>query len=120
MDPISKSQATPANRRLLKGGHDPRMGKANQFTPGKSGNPSGRPKNSISGVYRKWLKKPKNRAKIENFIDETIEKRGMAGVLLIREMTERDEGKVADIVDMSVTGSISLEQVLEARKKAGK
>jgi len=44
----------------------------------------------------------------------------MAGVLLIREMTERDEGKVADIVDMNVTGNITLEQVLEARKKAKK
>jgi hypothetical protein len=54
-------------------------------------------------------------------LDATIEGQSkMAGVLLIREMTERDEGKVADVVDMNVSGTLSLEQVLEARKKAKK
>lgn len=96
------------------------MGKATQFAPGASGNPSGRPKHSISGVYRKWLKKPKNRIKLAKFIDETIEKRGMAGVLLIREMTERDEGKVADVVDMNLSGNLVLSEVIaERRKKRG-
>jgi len=118
VDPVSKAQSSQ-NRRLLRGGHDPSIGR--QFPPGKSGNPGGRPKHSISKIYRQWLKKTRNRQKIEKFLDDTIEGTSkMAGVLLIREMTERDEGKVADIVDMNVTGNITLEQVLEARKKAKK
>ena len=41
----------------------------------------------------------------------------MAGVLLIREMSERDEGKVADVVDMNVTGTVVLAQVIEERRR---
>lgn len=97
------------------------MGRATRFPAGQSGNPGGRPKHSISKIYRDWLKKSRNRKKIEQFLDETIEGTSkMAGVLLIREMTERDEGKVMEVVDMNVTGNISLEQVLEAKKKAKK
>jgi hypothetical protein len=121
MDPVSKAQATPQSRRFLKGGHSPDIGRATRFPPGQSANPGGRPKHSISKIYRQWLKKARNRKKIEDFLDATIEGQSkMAGVLLIREMTERDEGKVADVVDMNVSGTLSLEQVLEARKKAKK
>jgi hypothetical protein len=44
----------------------------------------------------------------------------MAKVLMLREMAERTEGKVTQEVDMNVNGTITLEQVLEARKKADK
>jgi hypothetical protein len=118
MDPVSKAQATPQNRRFLKGGHSPDIGKHTRFNPGQSGNPGGRPKHSISAIYRKWLKKARNRQKIEEFLDATIEGQSkMAGVLLIREMTERDEGKVIETVDMNVTGSIQLANIIEQRRK---
>ena len=44
-----KKKRTPANRRRtgvkkLRGGLDPSVGKATQFKPGESGNPSGHPK----------------------------------------------------------------------------
>lgn len=116
MDPVSKAQ-TPQNRRKLRGGHDPSIGATTRFSPGQSGNPGGRPKHSISNVYRKWLKKPKNREKIADFIDEVIQKPGMAGVLLIREMSERDEGKVADVVDMNVTGTVVLAEIICERRR---
>jgi hypothetical protein len=39
---------------------------------------------------------------------------------MLREMAERTEGKVAQLIDMEVSGNITLEQVAEARKRAGK
>jgi hypothetical protein len=44
----------------------------------------------------------------------------MASVLLIREMAERTEGKVSQEVEVHGNVNVTLEQVLEARKKAGK
>ncbi len=89
-----------------------------RFKPGVSGNPGGRPKHSISKIYRDWLKKKRNRAKITDFLDETIQgKSKMAGVLLIREMTERDEGKVIETVDMNITGRVELASIVEQRRK---
>ena len=115
MDPVSKAQSSE-NKRLLRGGHDPMIGV--RFKPGVSGNPGGRPKHSISKIYRDWLKKKRNREKIEQFLDDTIEgKSKMAGVLLIREMTERDEGKVIETVDVNLTGRLELASVIEQRRK---
>jgi hypothetical protein len=118
MDPLSRIQSeTPQNRRTLRGGHDPQMGKATQFPAGISGNPGGRPKHTIGTIYRKWLKKNANRKKVENFINDTIEGDSrMAGVLLIREM---DEEK--NIHRMELSGEITVsiaETITAARKRA--
>jgi hypothetical protein len=44
--------------------------------------------------------------------------RGIAAMLLVREAADRLEGKAAGGVEASVR--VTLEQVLEARKRAGK
>ncbi len=97
------------------------MGHATQFQPGESGNPSGRPKHAVSTIYNKWLKKKRNRDKIEEFLDATIDPAGksrMAGVLLLDKMTDRTEGSVVQSMDMNISGSIELStRVEQGRKK---
>ncbi len=88
------------------------------FLPGKSGNPGGRPKkNHITKMYDKLLAKPLNRKEIEASALKILTGGRMASVLLLREMAERTEGKVADTVDLNVTGTIQLANVIEQRRK---
>lgn len=113
MDPLSRAQNSDptANKRVL----------GRPFKKGQSGNPGGRPKKlEVTKIYEKILRRSKNRKDIEESVLEMIHSKRMMSVLLLREMAERTEGKVADVVDMNVSGSITLEQVLEAKKKAGK
>ena len=82
--------------------------------------PSGRPKHGISTIYNKWLKKKRNRAKIEEFLDATIDadaKSRMAGVLQLERMADRTEGSVTQQLDMNVTGTIQLADTIEQRRK---
>jgi hypothetical protein len=118
VDPVSKAQSGVGNndKSTRYGGV---TGKG--FTPGRSGNPSGRPKkNHVTKMYEQLLANPQNRKAIKESILKTLTGGRMSSVLQLREVAERTEGKVADIVDMNVTGNITLEQVLEARKKAKK
>jgi len=113
MDPISRAQnndnAVP--KRVI----------GRPFKKGQSGNPGGRPKKlEITKIYERVLRKKNNRKEIEEEIVAILRSRRMMSVLLLREMAERTEGKVADVVDMNVSGKLTLEQVLEAKKKAEK
>lgn len=113
MDAVSRAQNAPANRE--------RPGKNTRFKPGQSGNPSGRPKKlHITKIYEKILAKSGNRKEIQESLMRILTGGRMASVLMIREMAERTEGKVAQLVDLEVSGNITLEQVAEARKRAGK
>ena len=115
MDPVSKSLA--GNNE----GRERRLRNLRPFPKGQSGNPAGRPKKlEITKIYEKILRKKANRAEIEEQVMAMLCSKRMMSFLLLREMAERTEGKVADIVDMNVTGKVTLEQVLEAKKKAGK
>lgn len=114
MDPVSKAQSST-------GYSEKQRANLRPFKKGQSGNPSGRPKkNHVTKMYEQLLANPENRKEIKAAILKTLTGGRMSGVLQLREVAERTEGKVADVVDMNVSGSITLEMVLEARKKAGK
>jgi hypothetical protein len=114
MDPVSKAQTGTGNSEKQRANLRP-------WKKGQSGNPSGRPKkNHVTKMYEQLLANPQNRKAIKDAILKTLVSGRMSGVLQLREVAERTEGKVADIVDMNVSGTLTLEQVLEARKKAKK
>lgn len=114
MDPVSRAQSDSSQQTGRKRGY------GRPFQPGVSGNPGGRKKKLITEIMDRALRKKANRDEIQEVIMDVIRSRRMASVLMLREVAERTEGKVADIVDMNVTGNITLEQVLEAKKKAKK
>jgi len=118
MDPVSKAQQLPsrsrkANATSFKAGHPYR------FPPGISGNPSGRPKTAY--ITKRWSRLFRKKA-IQQEVDEItmdiLRQRRMSAVLLLREVMERLEGKVTQEVE--ITGHLTLESVLEAKKKACK
>lgn len=117
MDPVSKAQSDTGSNVYT----ESRKRGLRMFQKGVSGNPSGRPKkNHVTKMYEQLLANPQNRKAIKQSVLNTLTSGRMSAVLQLREVAERTEGKVADIVDMNVTGNITLEQVLEAKKKAKK
>ena len=96
---VARAQNTPENRHIT--------GKDTRFKQGRSGNPGGRPKKlRITRMFEQMLSKPSGRNELKAVVRDILEKRGMAAVLLLREMIERTEGKMAQEVDLS--GSISM------------
>lgn len=90
------------------------------FKAGQSGNPGGRPKKRpITELYERLLADPENVAAIEKAILATLRKRNMAMVLLLREITERVEGKVTQPIETQVKMNLA-ELIAEARKRAAK
>ena len=76
------------------------------WKPGQSGNPSGRPKSKpITDLCEEIINHPETREKIKQQVIQTLTSRGMAGVLLLREIGERVEGKVTQGIELS--GSIA-------------
>lgn len=117
MDPVSKSRSEERKNNAKKLGGVTGKG----FKPGQSGNPGGRPKKKpLSEIYEEIFNDPGVREKVKQQIIKTMTSKGMAGVLERREAGERVEGKVAQTVDLEVSGKLTLEQVLQARKKSGK
>jgi hypothetical protein len=113
MDPVSKAQA--GNKQ--ESSRIDRV-KGHRFQKGVSGNPSGRPKkNHVTKMYEQLLANPNNRKAIKDAILKTLTSGRMSGVLQLREVAERTEGKVADIVDMNVSGTIALAETLQQRRK---
>jgi Family of unknown function (DUF5681) len=110
VDPVSKSRISGSRERSL--------ANLKKFQPGVSGNPSGRPKKSL---MTKGLEKLSNdKHYVPEFI-EAVKKRmllpGVAGVLETREFMDRTHGKVVETVDMNVSGTLQLAEVIEQRRK---
>jgi Family of unknown function (DUF5681) len=113
MDPVSRAQGNTANSAQYRG--------LRPFKPGQSGNPKGRPKKApITKILEKIFSKPQNRKDIEEAVLRILLGGRMSSVLMIREAAERLEGKVSQEVEVHGNVNVTLEQVLEARKKAGK
>lgn len=98
-------------------GKDKRIANLKPFQPGQSGNAGGRPKKlPITELYERILSDPANIAAIEKAVLATLRKGNMAMVLLLREITERMEGKVTQPVEASITLNLA-EAIAEARKR---
>lgn len=117
MDPVSKARAD-SNEKTV-----PKKVFGRPWPKGVSGNPAGRPsirKRFQTEIYEEIYNDPEMRSRIKEQTFKTMSGKGMAGVLERREAADRTEGKVVQAVEMEVSGKLSLESVLEARKKAGK
>lgn len=118
MDPVSKAR-NASEQTEKRRGFQPGNTFGRRFKKGESANPGGRPKKKpLTEIYEEILADPNTRESVKQQIIQTMTSKGMAGVLERREAAERTEGKVSQSVELS--GSVMLEQVLEARKRAGK
>src|SRR6476646_4936418 len=99
MDPVSRAQSSNISEKSL--------ANLKPWKKGQTGNPAGRPKKlHVTRIYERLLAKSQNRQEIAESLMATLTSKGMAKVLLLREMAERTEGKVAQ--EISVDGNITL------------
>jgi len=68
-------------------------------------------------MYEQLLANSQNRDEIKASLLETLKSRGMAKVLLLREMAERTEGKVAQEVQLDGTITLSLAETVARRRQ---
>ena len=110
------------NKPILRGGI---TGKG--FLPGKSGNPSGRPKSKLlSEAYRKKLGElvpgdPEGRTFAEKICDEMVRLASKGKHLHASEIADRVEGKPRQSYDVELSVNDELAEIVEkARKRAAK
>jgi hypothetical protein len=90
---------------------------AHKWKPGESGNKSGRPKRKpITELYKELLSDPENLEMVRTSIIKSISGGQMAMVLLLREMTDRVEGKVTQPIEADVTVNLA-DAIAEARSR---
>ena len=89
-----------------------------QFQPGQSGNPGGRPKKRvISDLYEEMLSDPEFVGEVKSSIRKMVLSGRMVGQLLLKEMTERTEGKVVQPVEADINVSSLAERMALAEKR---
>lgn len=101
MDPVSKAQ-TESSRPSTKFA----PGNPTRFRAGISGNPSGRPKTApFTKLCKKLMRSKAGKELVKQVMNDVLGKRGMASVLLLREIAERTDGKVSQ--ELEITQPIS-------------
>jgi uncharacterized protein DUF5681 len=116
MDPISRAQS--AENSVETARKAPHLTQY-RWPKGISGNPNGRPPKAqrVTRIYNRILRKRKNQKEIEASLMDTLTSRGMAKVLLLREMAERTEGKVVQDENINVNLVVSLAEKVSQRRK---
>ena len=108
MDLVSRSQTSAFNEKSL--------ANLKPWKPGQSGNPSGRPaRKPITDLCEEIINHPETRERIKQQVIQTLTSKGMAGVLLLREIGERVEGKVTQGIELSGTISTMTDEQVDER-----
>ena len=111
MDPVSHAQNSNLTAPKVIG---------RPFQKGKSGNPGGRPKKlHFTKLCEGILKTREGKELLKQVMTDILKKKGMAAVLLMREMAERTEGKVTQ--PMEIDGNLQMtvaSAIAEGRKRA--
>lgn len=119
MDPVSRAFENDHSLAVVPKSTGSSVSTLRPFKPGVSGNPLGRKK---KGAYTKMCermaKSKKGRELLRATMIAILEKQGMAAVLLMREIGERADGKVAQELDVS--GSIITMSEEDLNKKLQK
>jgi hypothetical protein len=87
-----QNRPTSGERKKLRNGVDPSIGKATQFKPGQSGNPGGRPKNDLAKEIAQAIFENEPEAIYKAFRKALL--RGNA--YTFKKLTERAFGKIKD------------------------
>lgn len=115
MDPISHAQNNALETRK------PGFQKGNQYRikAGEVRNPGGRPRRKyFTKLFHELLADKEVREEIKQSMRKIVTSgRGMAPVLLAKEMSERLEGKVTQEVDMNVAATVILAEVIAERRR---
>jgi len=112
-----KAAKSPENRqpsgekRKLRGGLDPSVGKATQFKPGQSGNPGGRPKVDVAAEIARSVLEGNREAAINAFARALLK----GNAYVFKELAERGYGKVSQ--EIVVSGAVEIVERLKAARK---
>lgn len=100
MDPVQRAQNYDHTAPKV-------IGKPFQKGAGWKGNPGGRPKKlHFTKMCEQLVKSKDGKELIKEVMRDILNKRGMAAVLLLREIGERTDGKVSQ--DLNLSGELTL------------